>query len=146
MAPHRVHDVLGQHAGRGVGEDEDALAADLEAGQVLAIPVAHERADVPARHLLARRPAGEALRPLLERLEVGLQLVDVLPLRDRLRVVDRELSLDLLQRLQDPRREALGRRALLLDLAERVPELDQPLVPVEDLLLALVHLRLERLA
>ena len=81
---HGVDDGVGEHARGGVHEEEDALAPDLEAGQVLAVAVAHEGAHLVARHLAAGRSAGEPLVALLQRAQVGLQLVDVLPLRDRL--------------------------------------------------------------
>ena len=146
LAPDGVHDVLGQHAGRGVDEQEDALAAHLEPAQVLAVAVAHERAHVPARHLLALacRPRA-ASAPSSSDLRSAFSLFDVRARRDGLRLVDRELLLDLPQRLEDARREPLRRGPLLLDLAEAVADLDQPLLPLEHLLLALVDLRLQRL-
>jgi hypothetical protein len=48
----------------------------------LAVAVSHEGADLVPRHLAALDAAGEPLGALLQRAEVGLQLVEVLALRD----------------------------------------------------------------
>jgi hypothetical protein len=61
-----VDDGLVQHAGRGVDEDEDAIATDLQTGQVLTIAVTDMCAYPVSRHLVARHSTGEPLGALLQ--------------------------------------------------------------------------------
>jgi hypothetical protein len=75
--PDDVDDPLGEHAGRGVEQDEHALAADLQSGQVLAVAFAGEGAQTVA---LLDALAGASLQPfqrLVVRLEIRLQAIDV---------------------------------------------------------------------
>ena len=83
--------VLVHHAGGRIEQHQDALALHVQRADVLAVAAAAERLDARARRTLVERAALQALDALFQRLDVGLQLVDVLAAREALFVVLRRL-------------------------------------------------------
>src|SRR5256884_4156087 len=124
--------ILVQHAGGDIEQDQDVPAPQDETVDVAALD-----GRSPA-HLLAERRALEAagLEPavaLLQRADVGLELLDVLAARHGLRVVARELLAAAGEIGPDAGGLARGARDLVAPAGERVPQHRQGAVAVPHL-------------
>ena len=136
------HRVIEHACGR-IDHDQDVVAADLEASQILSIAIARESAHARARGVRAFARAFEPARALFERFEIGLQPLDRFTSRKRFLVGIGELHLELFGFGQHALAHAFGAHRFLFRLDHRVLQHHQVLIALEDLLFELLHLGLQ---
>ncbi|OPZ75985.1 MAG: hypothetical protein BWY77_02009 [bacterium ADurb.Bin431] len=134
-----AHHGIIEHAGGGVDENEDALAAHFEAGQVLAIAFTGEMPYLCAAVFAGGAPAFEPFEGFLLCLEVRLQAVDVFAGGKGIIVIAGQLGLPLGNGFQNPARQTLGFHQLFPDLLQGVARFHQVLFPLEHLLFHTVN-------
>ena len=100
-AAQHVDEGLIEHAGRDIDQDQNTPAPHLQPGQVLAVALAPELADLVAGSALLRRLRAEPLVLAVKALQVGSQAVDMFAAGERFPIESGDLDLEPTDALDD---------------------------------------------